>query len=60
MADYLQDNERHPKWKKFLYAAAFICLMLAGFLMVFSMRSNAATQKQSDFSDPATVQVTYM
>lgn len=33
------DQAKHPKWKTFLYYAAFICLMLAGFLMVFSMRS---------------------
>ena len=36
------DNSRHPKWKTFLYYAAFICLMLAGFLMIFSMRSQSA------------------
>lgn len=39
MSDRLVSDERHPMWKKILYAAAFICLMLAGFLMVFSLRN---------------------
>ena len=39
MSDHSLENERHPKWKKFLYAVAFICLMLAGFLMVLSLRN---------------------
>ena len=39
MSDRLSEYEKHPIWKKFLYAAAFVCLMLAGFLMVFSMRN---------------------
>jgi len=39
MSDRLVEYERHPTWKKILYAAAFICLMLAGFLMVFSVRN---------------------
>ena len=33
---------KHPKWKTFLYYAAFVCLMLAGFLMVFSLRSKSS------------------
>ena len=41
MSDRLLEYEKHPKWKKFLYGATFVCLMLAGFLMVFSMRSKA-------------------
>ena len=48
MNDRLLENEKHPKWKKFLYATAFICLMMAGFLMVFSMRS-----KKADAPKPA-------
>ena len=39
MSDRLLEYEKHPTWKKFLYAAAFVCLMLAGFLLVFSMRN---------------------
>ena len=39
MNDRDLENPKHPRWKTFLYYAAFICLMLAGFLMVLSMRS---------------------
>ena len=42
MLDGVLDNSKHPKWKTFLYYAMFICLMLAGFLMVFSLRNKAA------------------
>ena len=42
MSDGSLEMEQHPKWKKFLYGAAFICLMLAGFLTVFSLRNRSA------------------
>ena len=42
MSDHFIEYENHPKWKKFLYGAAFLCLMIAGFLMVFSLRSKSA------------------
>ena len=41
MIDDGLDNSKHPKWKTFLYYAAFFCLMLAGFLMVFSLRNRS-------------------
>ena len=53
MSDRLLEYEKHPKWKKFLYGATFVCLMLAGFLMVFSMRNKAAnTPNVSESSVP--------
>lgn len=42
MSDHFIEYENHPKWKKFLYGADFLCLMIAGFLMVFSLRSKSA------------------
>ena len=42
MDDRALENAKHPKWKMFLYYATFICLMLAGFLMVFSLRNKSA------------------
>lgn len=53
MNDGALENAKHPKWKTFLYYAAFFCLMLAGFLMVFSMRNKAAnTPNISESSVP--------
>ena len=49
------ENAKHPKWKMFLYYAAFICLMLAGFLAVFSLRSKGAEAPQP--SESSVVQV---
>ena len=51
MSDHLLESEKHPTWKKFLYAAAFICLMLAGFLMVFSMRNKPEENSKSPLGD---------
>lgn len=36
------ENSKHPKWKSFLFYAMAFCLMLAGFLMVYSMRTKSA------------------
>lgn len=36
------ENSKHPKWKTFLFYAMTFCLMLAGFLMVYSMRTKSA------------------
>ena len=41
MIDGALENTKPPKWKMFLYYATFICLMLAGFLMVFSLRNRS-------------------
>lgn len=51
MSDLLQGAPRHPKWKQFLYCAAFVCLMLAGFLTVFSMRSKKADAPDASAED---------
>ena len=32
-------NPEAPAWKKLLYASVFVCLVMAGFLLVFSFRS---------------------
>ena len=36
------ENAKHPKWKTFLFYAMAFCLMLAGFLMVYTMRTKSA------------------
>ena len=41
MINGASENAKHPKWKMFLYYATFICLMLAGFLMIFSLRNRS-------------------
>ena len=51
MDDRALEMERHPKWKKFLYGAAFICLMLAGFLAVFRLRSDPPETAQNPLGD---------
>ena len=35
------ESSKHPKWKMFLFYAAFFCLMIAGFLMVYSIRTKS-------------------
>ena len=36
------ESAKHPKWKTFLFYAMAFCLMLAGFLMVYTMRTKSA------------------
>ena len=60
MMNGILDNPRHPKWKSFLYYAAFICLMLAAFLTVYSIRNKTAeapTASQSGVLGDVTPQI---
>lgn len=51
MSDRNLGNPEMPVWKKLLYASLFVCLVMAGFLLVFSIRNKSQENYESPLGD---------
>ena len=51
MSDRNLGNSDLPVWKKLLYASMFVCLVMVGFLLVFSLRNKPEENYSSPLGD---------